>query len=177
MRTVTPRSITLIDRQLGHLAGLLAVLGGVAVVVLMLITVVSVFWRYALRAPIFGIEDVSTMALTVVVAGAVAWGARHNAHISVNVISFVGGRHLTRVTDVVVRILGVVVVTLAAYALFIKGGCGKPCGSLTNNLGIVHTPFYYLLSFSLASYAAMLLVQLIVGILHWNGEDPNEVED
>ncbi len=36
------------------------------------LTVVSVFWRYLLNDPIFGITDLSRMSLAVIVAGALA---------------------------------------------------------------------------------------------------------
>lgn len=173
----TPGSVAMIDGLLGLLAGLFAVAGALAIMVLMGVTVISVFWRYVLHAPIFGIEDISSMALTVVVAGAVAWGARQGSHISVNVLSFFGGRRVTRVTDLITRALGVGIVGFAARALYLSGGCGKPCGGMTNNLGIVHIPFYYLLSLAMAFYAVLLLVHLIIGLAHWQGEDPNESAD
>ena len=64
-----------IDRQLGRLAGLFAVVGSLGIVILLGVTVVAVFWRYMLNAPIFGIEDISIVTLTLVAAGSVAYGA------------------------------------------------------------------------------------------------------
>lgn len=173
----TPAALAAAEKQLGRLAGLFAVAGGVAIVALMATTVVAVFARRVMNDPIFGIEDVSAMALTVVVAAAVAYGAHHHAHVSVNVIKMVAGRRMTRVTDLVVRVLGLAVIGIAAYAMFAKGGCGLPCGQITNNLSIVHTPFYYFLGVALASYAALLAVHLLIGLVHWNDEDPNEAID
>ncbi|MCY3880366.1 MAG: TRAP transporter small permease [Rhodobacteraceae bacterium] len=166
-----------IDVWLRRLTSLLAVGGGVALTGLVGVTVIAVFWRYVLNDPIYGIEDVSTMALTVVVAASVAFGAQRGAHVSVNVIRFVGGRRLTRVTDIVCRILGTSIVALAAYALFVKGSCGLPCGAITNNLSIVHTPFYYFLGLAMALYAGVILLQLVVGITAWEGADPNEPDN
>lgn len=54
------------DTQLGRLAGLFAIAGAVGITVLLGVTVVAVFWRYALNAPIFGIEDISIVTLTIV---------------------------------------------------------------------------------------------------------------
>ncbi|MFV2002800.1 MAG: TRAP transporter small permease, partial [Paracoccaceae bacterium] len=144
---------------------------------LMLITMVGVFWRYVLNDPIFGIEDVSTMTLTVVVAASVAYGAHHRSHVSVNIITMIAGRNFTRISDLIVRILGVAMLGVASYALFFKGACGLPCGALTNNLSIVHTPFYYVLGVALGSYAALMLVQLMIGLAHWSDADPNELID
>lgn len=173
----TPTALVAAEKQLGRLAGLFAVAGGLAIIVLMGITVVAVFARYVMNDPIFGIEDLSSMTLTVVVAAAVAYGAHHHAHVSVNVITMVAGRRVTRLTDLIVRALGLMVIGIAAYGMFAKGGCGLPCGQITNNLSIVHTPFYYFLGLALASYAALLAVHLLIGLAHWNGEDPNEAID
>lgn len=170
-------ALMLVDRALGLVAGALMVLGAVAVTALMGVTVVAVFWRYVLHAPIFGIEDVSSMLLATVVASAVAWGARQGSHVSVNVIGFFAGRRATRITDLAVRLLGAGMTALAAWALLSIGSCGRPCGAMTNNLGIAHMPFYYLLAVGLGFYAALLAVQAAVGLVHWRGEDPNEVRD
>ena len=76
------------EKQLGRLAGLFSLIGAISIIALMSVTVVAVFWRYILNSPIFGIEDISTMTLTVVVAASVAYAAYQNAHVSVNVIKF-----------------------------------------------------------------------------------------
>lgn len=157
-------------------ANLFAIAGGIGLFVLMGITVVSVFWRYALRDPIFGIGDLSSMALVVVVAGGVAYGAVHGVHISVDILSSFAGRGVKRVTDLVVRALSVLICGFAAWALLVKGGCGLPCGAVTQNLNIVHTPFYYLLSAALGLTACFMLYQLVLGLKHWSGTDPSEAE-
>lgn len=162
------------DRWFHRIANLFAVVAGVGLFVLMGITVVSVFWRYALRDPIFGIGDLSSMSLVVVVAGGVAYGAVHGVHISVDIISSFVGRKVKRVTDLIVRALSVLICGFAAWALAIKGSCGLPCGAVTQNINIVHTPFYYLLSATLALTAGFIFYQLIVGLKHWSGADPSE---
>ena len=170
-------NLAAIDQQLGRLAGLFAAVGGIALAGLMAITVVAVFWRYALNNPIFGIEDVSTMALTVVVAASIAFCARQGGHVGVNVIKLVAGRRTTRITDFAARILGIFITAISAYALFLKGSCGLPCGAITNNLSIVHTPFYYFLGTTMAFYSVLLLLHLGIGIANWRGADPNEPKD
>ena len=169
--------LKLIGTQLGRLTQLFSILGAISVLVLMSVTVVAVFWRYILNSPIFGIEDVSTMTLTVVAATAVAYAAHQNAHVSVNIITILSGRSVTRFTDATSRILCISMLALATYALFSKGSCGLECGQTTNNITIVHTPFYYMLGLSMASYTLLMLLHLILGFYNWNGVDPNEVVD
>ncbi|WP_424988070.1 TRAP transporter small permease [Microbulbifer sp. S227A] len=167
----------IVERWFHHAANAFAVIGGVALVVLMLITVVSVFWRYALRDPIFGIGDMSSMTLAVVVASGVAYGGVHGVHISVNIISALLGRKALRFADVAIRAAGCLICGYAAYALALKGSCGLACGLNTENMLIPHQPFYYLLAASMALISALLLYQMIAGLGHWGGDDPFEETD
>ncbi len=151
-----------------------AVLGGVALAVLLGITVAEVFWRYVLNDSLLWIEDVSTMSLALVVAAAIAHGAREGSHVCVNLIGRFTGRRVTRMTDAVARLLGVAVTAIAAYALFVHGSCGLPCGAVTGSVSIPHPPFYYALGASVAIYGLLLASQLLLGLAAWNAEDPNE---
>lgn len=153
------------------------IVGGVALVVLLSVTVAEVFWRYVLNNSMRWAEDISTMSLAVVVAAAISYGASAGSHVCVNLIARVGGRRVTRFTDVVARLLGVAVTAIAAYALFVHGSCGRPCGSVTSNASISHTPFYYVLGASLAAYGLLLASQLLLGLATWDDEDPNEPVD
>ena len=164
------------DEQLGRVAGLFAVLGAIGVCVLMANILVAVFWRYALNDPIFGIDDISVMVLAVVAGCSVAYGARNNSHVSVDIITKFFGRSVTRYTDAVMRILALAITGLAAYALWTKAyGFEEAC--ITENLSIEHTWFYYFLGVTLLFYSLHLLVMLLVGFVHWHGDDPNEAID
>ena len=158
----------------GRVAAAFAVAGGIALAVLLAITVAEVFWRYVLNDSLLWIEDVSTMSLAVVVAAAVAYGAREGSHVCVNLLARLAGRRVTRVTDAIARLLGVGATAAAAYALFAHGSCGLPCGAVTGSVSIPHLPFYYALGASLAAYGLLLASQLLLGFAVWNAEDPNE---
>ena len=172
----TTNTLDWAEKQLDRLAGLFAIVGSTAVVALMGITAVSVAWRYILRDPIFGIEDLSVVTLTIVAAAAVAFGARNNAHVSVDVISYIFGRRVRRFTDLVMRVCVLFIAVLATYALFTKA-CGIEKACITNNFSIVHRPFYYLLGVSMGFYALVVLLQLLAGLANFSGEDPNEIKD
>ncbi|MCY3964539.1 MAG: TRAP transporter small permease subunit [Acidobacteria bacterium] len=151
-----------------------AVVGGIALAMLLGITVAEVLWRYVLNDSLPWTEDVSTMSLAVVVAAAVAYGAGEGSHVCLNLIARFAARRVTRVTDAIARLLGLGVTALAAYALFVHGSCGPPCGDVTGNVSIPHTPFYYVLGASLAVYGSLLASQMLLGLAVWNAEDPNE---
>lgn len=142
----------------------------------MLITLVGVFWRYGLNNPIFGIGDLSVMTLTIVAGCAVAFGATKQAHVSVNVITIFFGRNVTRFTDVAMRVAAVLITGLAAYALFTKA-CGFEKACITENLSLEHRNFYRFLGLGMAFYMFVFASQLVIGLRHFNGEDPNEPEE
>ena len=148
-----------------------AVAGGVALVVMVATVVVAVVARYALNAPIFGAEDVSAMALVVVVASAIVYAAWDNAHVAVDAIDSVVPQRATRVTDVVAGLLGAATAALVAFALFRHGACGAPCGATTPTLLMVHTPFYYALGAAFGVVAGLLLIRLAALRMH-RGEAP-----
>ena len=161
--------------KLGRVAGFFLLIGALGVVALMLITLVAVFWRYVLNDPIFGIEDLSVMALVFVAGSSVAYGACHRAHVAVNVINF-AGRGVTRFTDVLMRICCLAITVLASIALFTRA-CGIEKACITSNFSIEHRPFFYFLGLCFVFCAVIYGVQLVVGFRHFNGIDPNAVDD
>ncbi len=160
---------------LDRISAVLAVTGAVAIVLLVVLTVVAVVFRYLLDDPIFGIDDLSQMGLSLAVAGSIAYGGRAGAHVHVDVLNMVGGRKVTRYTDILARAIGAFIVGLTAYALVKQGLCGTRCGHFTPNLVIPHLPFYMVLAAAMAIYAAVLALELVIGVIHLRADrDPNE---
>lgn len=165
------RALPLIDRAVGWLARI----GSVTMVALVVMTGIGVFFRYVVNDPINGLGDILGLTLSVTVACSLAYGGRVGAHVAVDVLGMVGGRKVTRWTDLVVRVLGIFIVVVAVYALIKNGLCGLLCGFLTSSLAIPHEPFYYFLAFGLSVYGLVLLVELVVGIRHFSQDvDPSE---
>lgn len=155
---------------------MVGVIGAIAIIALMLITIVAVFWRYVVDDAIYGISDLSVLTLSIVAACSVCFGARHNAHVSVNVISYFCGRKVTRITDIIMRVLTLATLLTASYALAHKA-CGLEKACITDNLSIEHRPFFYVLAACMLLFATNILWQLLVGFRHFNGTDPNEPID
>jgi len=161
------------DRKLGQCAGLFAIVGSIGLAALLGITVVAVASRYAFNAPIFGIEDLSVISLTLVAAGAVSFGARRGAHVSINLIDKVAGKRVTRWTDTGIHLLAAATCFVAAVALITKS-CGIEKACITSNLSIEHRPFVWVLSAAFAFYALHLGLR---GLSLLVGRDLNEEND
>ena len=165
------RALTIVDRAVGWLARI----GSVTMVALVVMTGIGVFFRYIVNDPINGLGDILSLTLSVTVACSLAYGGRVGAHVAVDVLSMVGGRKVTRWTDLVVRILGIFIVVVAVYALIKNGLCGLLCGFLTSSLAIPHEPFYYFLAFGLSAYGVVLVMELIAGVVNFSRDvDPSE---
>lgn len=173
----TPIALVKAEKGLRVIARLFAALGGVMLFALAAVTIVSVFFRYILRDPIFGVADISTMVMTLVVATSIIWAALNKGHVAVNVLPMVLGRRASRITDLAGRLVSFGILAVAAYALADKGSCGLPCGAITSNLAIPHPPFYFVLSAAMGFTALWVFLQILIGLVHWKGTDPNEVTD
>lgn len=167
-----------LDRAMRLLDGViraLVLVGQLALIGLVGLTVVGVVFRYGLNDPIFGLNDASRMTLLVAVACSLAYGGRQGAHVAVDLLGVAGGRRVTRWTDIAVRLIGIMIVSLTVYALLKQGSCGIRCGHFTPDLFIPFWPFYGLLAFGVGLYGLVLLGELILGLLRFGGpRDPNE---
>ncbi|MDE0082479.1 MAG: TRAP transporter small permease subunit [Gammaproteobacteria bacterium] len=138
------------------LSAAVAVAGGAALSLLLGITVAEVAARHLFGASILAAEDLAAMCLALFVAAGLVAAAGDGGHVSVDLIGRLAGRRVTRVTDLVARVLATGVTALAAFTLFSEGTCGVGCGEVTGTVGIVHTPFYYALGASMTAYSLLL---------------------
>ena len=125
------------------------------------ITVAEVVARHLIGISLPGAEDLVTMSLAVLVAAGVVCAAREGGHVSVNLIGRFDAGRARRAADVLARLLGAGATAVAALALFAKGSCGLECGEVTGSLAIVHTPFYYALGTSMATYSLYLASRMV----------------
>lgn len=152
-----------------------AYLGSFTMASLVVITGIAVVFRYIVNDPIFGIYDISEMVLLTTVACSFAYGGREGAHVAVDILNMVGGRRVTRWTDIIVRLLGIGIIAVTVYALIVQGSCGIRCGHFTPNLAIPFKPFYMILAFGLSAYGVVLIAEFFDGLRHFRDPvDPNE---
>lgn len=148
-------------RGLGVVVHGFRIIGGLALAVLTLTTVISVAWRYLLDDPIFGVEDVASLSLAVFVGAAVAVAAWERSHIAVDLITNMMGPLARRIAALIASLIGLGTTVLAMYALLSKGSCGQACGQFTANLSIPHMLFYFFFAAAFAFYAVLLALDLV----------------
>jgi TRAP-type C4-dicarboxylate transport system permease small subunit len=163
--TAAGRPLTAVDGVLHVADKLLAVIalvgGGLTLVFLTGLSVFNVLvMRKALNAPIKGAEDLLVLALVVLVAFAIPFGARIGAHIEIEVLENAMSKGFARVSLFAMKVLGVVILALMCWKLWDSGRNAAEFGESSQTLLISFTPFYYVLSVWVGLYAVVLLLEI-----------------
>lgn len=147
-----------VDRALKWLS---LILGGATLVFMTGFSVWNVLiMRKALNSPIVGAEDLLILSLVVIVALSIPLGARTGAHIEIEVFESRMSAGFAKWSMILVKLLGTSLLSVMAWRLWHAGQGAERFGETTQQLLISFERFYYLLSFSIGLYAAVLLLDI-----------------
>jgi TRAP-type C4-dicarboxylate transport system permease small subunit len=155
-------SVTRFSRILNWVAGAL-------LVIMMLLTVMDVALRYFGRG-IVGTYELTSFAGALVVGFAIAKTSIDKAHVNVDILTAVIGRHWQIVMLICAKLIGFLMFVLLAWALFCKGNEIYDTGEVSMTL---HVPFYpvaYGLSLCSLLESLVLLLDMAKGMMEWNHE-------
>jgi TRAP-type C4-dicarboxylate transport system permease small subunit len=163
--TAAGRPLTAVDGVLHVADKLLAIIalvgGGLTLAFLTGLSVFNVLvMRKALNAPIKGAEDLLVLALVMLVAFAIPFGARLGAHIEIEVLETAMSKAFARISLFAMKVLGVVILALMSWKLWDSGRNAAEFGESSQTLLISFTPFYYVLSIWVGLYAVVLLLEI-----------------
>ncbi len=135
-----------------------AYLGGAVLGALMLLTVVDVTLR-AFGRPIFGAQDYTQLFLLVVVALSIAFSGRAGGHVAVDLLSLFVKRDVTRWTDIGVKLAAAAMIAVVSWRTFDAGLNAATYGLVSNVLQLPFLPYFMIISFGLALYALILVLE------------------
>ena len=168
-QTPLDRAVVAFDRAIRWLA----IAGGVVLIAMVLLTVVDVGLR-KFHEPIFGRQNISELALLVVVFFAIAYCGRVKGHVSVDLIANIAGPRLLRVTDVLVNLIGAGVFGVLTWRALIAAEHAIEIERVSNLLAIPHWPFYYVIALGSTLYA---IVQIIDAARAFAGRNADPSHD
>jgi len=116
--------------------------------------------RKAFNSPILGAEDLMVLALVVIVALAIPFGARTGAHIEIELLETYMSQWFAWWSMVLVKVLGVVLLLVMARQLLHAGQSAVRFGETTQQLLISYEPFYYMLAASALLYGIVLITDI-----------------
>ncbi len=150
------------DRVIGvldHAVRLVAIVGGVVLLALMLLTVVDVSLRYFFNAPIFGAQDFTVLFLLIIASLSIPFGGRAGSHVAVDLLGFVAGPKVTRWTDLAVRLGGSAMLALVAWRSYLDGLSASLYGQTSDLLQLPFLPYYMTNAFGMALYSVVLIAE------------------
>lgn len=139
-------------------------IGGVIVILLGILTVTAVGFRYILNSPIFGVGDIAQLFLLTIVTFSVAQSGRTGSQVAVELLGTVTSPNFTRWTDIVVKIMGAIMMGILTVQLISNGFSAADYGEASNSLVIPFGPFFFLLAIGMALYGVVLVFEVYVHI-------------
>ena len=109
--------MVMVRRVADRLISLAAALAALALVAEVVVTLIDVVGRF-FGAPIYGSQDITTMAMVVLVFGAMALCDRRGGHIAVDLAQPFFGPALNRAIDVAAASIGAAIFLALAYAVW-----------------------------------------------------------
>ena len=136
--------LRLLQRAVDGLVTLSAVVGAVALVVVVLTVLVDVVGRY-FGAPLYGAQDIVQMAALFVVFGGMAFCERRGGHIQVDLLERRLPPRVNRVLIVAGCLAGALVFALIARQMWEASKLARMLNMGTNILALPRAPFQYAL--------------------------------
>ncbi len=155
-------------RAIDYAALALAAMAALALLTLLLLVSASALGRHLFGSDLVFSADFARMLLALIVAGSVAFGARHGSHFHLDLLGMLAGNDDLRAVDLFSRVTGLLVVGALVAALWLLGDCRTSCGAF-DTIDIPFAPFYQILALGMACYAVMLLVE--IAVLMMRGRD------
>ncbi len=163
----TPKEIPAVLAKFDALLSKIAVIVGAAsLFVLTGLIVCDVTLRYFFNAPIFGAQDISVLALIMVVTVAIPYAGRAGMHVFVEALDKVLGKRANRIADIIVRLVGCTTVSILTYHLILGAIEVEEFEETTASLELSFAPFYQALAVGFAFYALIMLIEALILLRH-----------
>lgn len=137
----------------------LALLGGLVLLFMVGLTVVDVGLRKFANAPIFGAQNISELALLVVVFFAMAYCGQTKGHVAVDLIGSAAGPKTLRVFDFIVNAVGAVMFVILTWRAVLAAIHAWDTNRISNLLAIPHWPFYCVIALGSGLYAIVQIIE------------------
>ena len=135
----------------------LAVVAGIAIIAMMLLTCTDVFLRYFMNAPIAGTFDVTQMLMVIIVFFALGYCGWTGGHVVVDLLKDVFLRRLLVVLSVLVNAVGAAVMLAITWQAVLTAIDFMRTGETPMTVLIPKYPFILVTGFGALVYAAALL--------------------
>ncbi len=142
-------------------------IGGVAVLLMMLVSVVDVLSRSLFGVPLPGAMDLVQHLMVITIVCGLAYCGYAGGHITINMLDPLLDRPSWRYLNVLVHLTGFVLLALIAWRCGIAALDAFAEDANSNTLRIRTWPFYVAISLGMIAYALVLASHVVAA---WNGK-------
>ena len=151
-----------LDTFAGRVIALSAFLGTLGLLTEVVVILIDVTGRF-FGAPLHGAQDVTQMAMVVLVFGGMALCDRQGGHIAVDLFEHSFPRWLNRLGDVVASLLGAAIFVAIAWTTLESAALSRMLNSATNIIGLQKAWFqYYVFASCVVTSFGMALKALVL---------------
>jgi len=148
------RIIRSLSRLLGYVATVMMGL-------MTLLTVVDVFMRYVLNAPITGATEVSELMMVVLVFPALAWIAIDRSHIRVDLLVVKWPRRVQLMVEIITLLLALGTYAIITWQSFLESMEVREATSL---LEVPEAPFHWIMTLGFAVLCLAILSLMVENV-------------
>ena len=139
----------------------LAIIGGVTLLGLMLLTVYAVIMRYVFNSPPLWVLDYARVGLVIVTFMGLAYCGWTGGHIAVDFIGGFAPPWVLRISDTLIRLACAALIALMAWQGLQQGLDALEMGYGTNQVEIPTFPFFLVVAFGCSVYVIVLIAQAV----------------
>ncbi len=150
----------------------LAIIGGVTLLGLMLLTVYAVIMRYVFNSPPLWVLDYARVGLVIVTFMGLAYCGWTGGHIAVDFIGAFAPPIVLKISDTIIRLTCAVLIALMAWQGLQQGLDALEMGEGTNEVEIPLFPFFLVVAIGCGAYAIVLIAQALRAARGANLNDP-----
>jgi TRAP-type C4-dicarboxylate transport system permease small subunit len=149
-------------RAAHRLTTALAVLSGVALLGLMVLTTADVVGRYFFNAPIEGVFDLTQLGMVVIIFFGLAYCGMQGGHVSIEVIYNLLSGPARDVLNRVTNLAGAVLFAVIAWETIVQSIGMRELGETSNLLLIPFYPFMWVVALGSILFALVMLLRVFV---------------
>jgi TRAP-type C4-dicarboxylate transport system permease small subunit len=151
-----------LEKPLATIATWAGILGGLALVALMLTTVLDVTFRTTFNFAFLGVTEITELGLVVVAIAGIAYCGWTEGHIALEFGERLMSAQAWRGLDVAGRLVSAVVAGTVAFYSFAETAAVYGRNAHTNLLGVPEYPFYLIVGLGFLIYAVILVYRAAV---------------
>ena len=155
--------MSIIFKVMDKFSDFLKIIGQIALVCMMMLTVVDVIGRY-FKHPIFGSVELTGFFATIIVATALPYTYKMDGHVGVEILVRLLSQKAQLIIDLCTRSLSLALFSIITWQMFIYAHDIKQSGEVSMNMEFPIYYIIYLLAFGLLGFSATIIEIIVKNI-------------